>query len=203
VFLKNSSETILAFYATLNGFPPQTLENEIRDASTLNYAMRDELISAFETDDTRATKWVGTITIENVVYKFPSKYKSRTNVNAEFQICLRLAEQYLIRAEARMWQDKLIGNNSAQSDLNVIRNRAGLANTTASTTATLTSAIAQERRIELFVEWGDRWFELKRTNTATEVLAPIKSRWVPTATLYPIPEAAMLTNPNLTQNPGY
>ncbi|MES2827911.1 MAG: RagB/SusD family nutrient uptake outer membrane protein [Bacteroidota bacterium] len=206
VFLKNSTETIFAFYANFNGFPQQTLPgsgNYLTGTQLPLYAIRPQLLSAFESGDTRATKWIGTATFNNVVYKFPYKYKAITNTNTELQICLRLSELYLIRSEARMQQGNLVGDNSAQSDLNVIRNRAGLGNTAASVPSLLAPAIAQERRIELFVEWGDRWLNLKRTNMATAVLSLIKPQWKPTAVLYPIPQTAILTNPSLIPNPGY
>ena len=205
-FLKNSTESILSFYANFNGYPQQSLPNSgnYLDGRVLpTYAIRKELLAAFEPKDTRATKWIGTATFNNVTYRFPYKYKSITNVNTEFQICLRLSEQYLIRAEARMQQGNLTGQNSTQSDLNLIRTRAGLENTTASTTAAMTIAIAHERQTELFVEWGDRWLNLKRTKTADAVLAPVKANWKTTSALYPIPQAAILTNPTLVQNPGY
>ena len=114
---------------------------------------------------------------------------------------LRLAEQYLIRAEARAQQNNISG---AQSDVNVIRNRAGLANTTATTQGTLLSAIEHERQIELFAEWGHRWMDLKRTNRADAILGPLKSsNWQSSDVLFPIPLTQIQNDPNFTQNSGY
>ncbi len=65
---------------------------------------------------------------------------------------LRLAEQYLIRAEARAHQNNAEG---AISDINIIRTRAelpGLENTL--TQDEILSAVAHERQTELFAEWG-------------------------------------------------
>lgn len=107
---------------------------------------------------------------------------------------------YLIRAEARAQQNNISG---AQSDLNAIRTRAGLPNTTATTQAQLLSALEHERWVELFTEWSDRWFNLRRLNKSTAVLSLIKPAWQPHQQLYPIASSFMTSNPNLTQNPGY
>ena len=114
---------------------------------------------------------------------------------------LRLAEQYLIRAEARARQGNIPG---AQQDLNSIRNRAGLPNTTTSGPTEILEAIMEERQRELFTEGGHRWLDLKRTGRTTEVLAPLKPLWDPTDVLWPIPEDEIFNNSNLLpQNPGY
>jgi hypothetical protein len=121
---------------------------------------------------------------------------------------LRLGEQYLIRAEARAQQGKVTGAGSAEEDLDAIRTRAGLSPTTASTQAQMLDAILQERRVELFAEWGHRWLDLKRTNTIDQVMsvvAPSKGGvWESYKALYPIPFNELLLNPKLKpQNPGY
>jgi hypothetical protein len=65
-------------------------------------------------------------------------------------------------------------------------------------------AIEQERKVELFGEWGHRWFDLKRTNRAATVIGGQKpATWKNTAVLYPIPDAQRLINTSLTQNDGY
>jgi starch-binding outer membrane protein, SusD/RagB family len=122
---------------------------------------------------------------------------------AEYSTLLRLAEQYLIRSEARAQQNNIAG---AQQDINVIRARAGLTATTANDKASLLMAIEQERKVELFTEHGHRWLDLKRTGRAEVILAPIKgSNWQPTDVLYPIPQYQILNDPamNNAQNPGY
>ena len=89
-------------------------------------------------------------------------------------------------------------------DLNVIRNRAGLGNTTALTQSALIVAVLEERQRELFTELGHRFFDLKRTNTLSNVLSPTKPGWDANDTLLPLPDAELLLNPNLKpQNPGY
>ena len=108
---------------------------------------------------------------------------------------LRLAEQYLIRAEAHARQAKL---PEAIADLNAVRTRAGVGATTATTTAQLLLAIENERRVEFAFE-ADRWFDLVRTGRAGDVLGVTdQRRW-----LFPIPFNDLVADPDLVQNPGY
>ncbi|HEY0175448.1 MAG TPA: RagB/SusD family nutrient uptake outer membrane protein, partial [Pedobacter sp.] len=69
----------------------------------------------------------------------------------------------------------------------------------------LLDAIAQERRVELFAEWGHRFLDLKRTGKATAILGviPAKQPWDQNQLLFPIPSSEIQANPGLTQNPGY
>lgn len=167
------------------------------------YTLTDQLYNAFLTSDSRQTKWIGTFNSHLGVVYFPYKYKIKTSSAAtEYSMVLRLAEQYLIRAEARIRQNNIIG---AQQDINVIRHRASLENTLADNQDVLLQAIEDERRIELFSEWGHRWFDLKRWNRADAVLGPIKGvTWNATDVLYPLPQGEISKNANLKpQNIGY
>lgn len=163
------------------------------------------LIKKYEPNDLRLTKWIASNkTAAGVTVYFPYKYKVRTTTSGvtEYSMVMRLAEQYLIRAEARIQQSKL---NDGRADLDAIRQRAGLPGLSASLTQpALLLAVEQERKVELFAEWGHRWFDLKRTKRSDAVLGPIKGvNWQSTDTLYPIPSDAIRTNANLTQNEGY
>ena len=202
VFLANSQEAILQFYTNVYGYTyfSQTLVPVGTDAIP-SYAINDKLYNAFETGDNRKTKWISSVTVMGSSYRYPYKYKSRTNNNAEFETAIRLAELYLIRAEARAQQNEL---PSAISDLEVIRSRAGLGATSATDQASLLLAIEHERQVELFCEWGHRWLDLKRTNRSTAVIGAEKpTGWQTTDVLYPIPQTAINTNPKLKQNLGY
>jgi hypothetical protein len=107
----------------------------------------------------------------------------------------------LIRAEARTHLEDI---NGARQDIDIIRNRAGLGNTDAATVNGLLEAVLHERQVELFLELGHRFFDLKRMGSADAVLSPIKLGWDATDVLLPIPESEILLNPNLLpQNPGY
>ncbi len=110
-------------------------------------------------------------------------------------VLVRLAELYLIRAEARARQDKLV---ESLADINVIRKRAGLLDAVAVTEAGLIDAIEKERRIELAFE-GHRWFDIRRYNKLSSVGITQSFR-----ALWPIPQREVLTTQNvITQNPGY
>lgn len=158
----------------------------------------------FETNDARKTNW--TVPIKSSagvsIGIGPRKYKnSYTTTPVERSTVLRLAELYLIRAEARVKLNDITG---AQQDINVIRNRALLASTTLTDSNQLLDLIALERQREFFGEFGHRWFDLKRTGKANEVLAAIPAKiWKTTDQLYPVPETATRSNPFLTQNEGY
>lgn len=167
------------------------------------YQVSPELLAAFEPGDLRETAWVNTTVVAGKTYHYPYKYKQRSPAAgplAEYSMYLRLAEIYLVRAEARAQQQDLTG---AAADLNTIRSRAGLSNTTAVTQTDLLTAILHERQTELFYEGGNRFFDLKRSTTIGAVMQPLKPFWKPTAQLFPIPQAEVLSDPNLTQNPGY
>ncbi len=160
----------------------------------------DKLLNSFEEGDQRLASWVGTVSEGDQTYYYPFKYKViGSEPKTEYSTILRLGEQYLIRSEARARQLNISGS---QEDLNMIRTRAGLAATTADDAEELLLAIEQERRVELFVEGGHRWFDLKRMKRAEQVLAD-KPGWQSTDLLFPIPQKDLLNNPNMIQNPGY
>jgi hypothetical protein len=154
----------------------------------------------------RRAIWVGSYTEDADTWYFPYKYKIRDGSDPleEYAMVLRLGEQILIRAEARARQDNLAG---AISDINMIRERAQLPliieTDPTMDLANVLLAIEKERRSELFCEWGDRWFDLKRNDRLSAVLGPIKTGWALTDAFYPIPQTEILVNRNLDQNPGY
>lgn len=212
-FLKNSTECIWQLQPVNTGFQSNTGEGALfvlppSGPSNPDYPvyLSNNVVSSFETGDQRKTNWVNSVTVGTTTYYYPYKYKiGKVNTSTqEYIMMLRLGEQYLIRAEARAQQNNISG---AQSDLNAIRTRAGLGNTIANDKASLLSAILKERRVELFTEWGHRWFDLKRTNTIDAVMnivAPQKGgTWSPYKALYPIPRSEIEKNSNLVQNTGY
>ena len=165
------------------------------------YAITSQLLNAFESNDTRKAKWLKANTVSAQLYYYPFKYKSRTATPlTENLVALRLAEQYLVRAEARAYLNNL---DSARTDINRIRTRAGLPGVIATTQAALLSAINKERQTELFCEWGHRWIDLKRTGMADMILGAVKPGWQSYAALYPVPANELELNAFLVQNPGY
>jgi hypothetical protein len=202
VFLKNNKEAIWQLLPVIPGYNTHDGFNFILTALPANGALSDNLVNSFEAGDKRKVSWVKSFSNTGATYYFPYKYKIKTGSGlTEYSMILRLAEQFLIRAEARAQQNNVLGS---QSDINTIRARAGLALTNAMDKTGLLMAIEHERQTELFTEWGHRWFDLKRTGRADAVLSPIKSpNWQATDIFYPIPQTEINNDPNLTQNAGY
>lgn len=218
VFLKGSQEAIWQLFPVTPGYNNADagyLVITIRPSlASVPSGLNDNLLNAFEAGDARLANWVGTYIapalgpLPATTYKFANKYKaylinSATPVT-EYPVMLRLAEQYLIRAEARAQQGNVGG---AQTDLNAIRARAALPNTTAATKDDLLNAVAHERQVELFTEMGHRWFDLRRTGKIDAVMSVVTPQkggtWNTNQQLIPLPIAELVLNPKLTQNPGY
>ncbi|MCF6406834.1 RagB/SusD family nutrient uptake outer membrane protein [Chitinophaga filiformis] len=215
VFLKNSQETIWSMakindektteFETYNNSMPATVTTDPVSTYLVQVQLTPDLLNSFEPGDARYTNWVRSTTYTGITpaatYYFPDKYKSIAN-GVERSMILRLADVYLVRAEARVAMKDL---NGAKEDINVIRNRAGLPNTTASTETGLLAAIAQERRVELFTEMGNRFFDLRRTGKldATMLAAKGSNVWAAYKQFWPIPPTEITYNPNLTQTFGY
>ena len=205
VFLATSREAIWQLQPVGTAF--NTVEGYLfvpaaAPSSVPLYTLTNFQVLSFEAGDLRRQHWTGTKTIQGTPYIYPFKYKVKAGgpPYKEYEMVLRLAEQYLIRAEARARLNDLA---DAIADLNIIHVRAGLAGFSLSLSqADVLAAIMQERRAELFTEWGHRWLDLKRTGQADAVLQE-KPGWRSQDTLYPIPLTELQHNPNLVQNTGY
>jgi starch-binding outer membrane protein, SusD/RagB family len=216
VFLADSPEAILQWQnnsslnvVTYNGTSEGSIFIPYDSTTQPNYYLTNQLLNGFENGDLRKAAWLDSTDYSGITYYYPYKYKvgpAQQSANApitEYYTVLRLAEQYLIRAEARAQEGKL---PEAIMDLNTIRNRAHLTPLlTSLSQSQVLAAVAQERRIELFAEWGHRWLDLKRTGQVGTVFStiPYKSAYQPFQQLYPIPPSEMQADPNLRQNPGY
>jgi hypothetical protein len=204
VFLKNSKEAIWQLMPT-SGTNTKEGTLFILISTPTNVSLTTSLVNSFELGDNRRTKWISQFSNASGTYYFPFKYKIRstsTGVINEYSMIIRLAEIYLIRAEALAQAENSV---LALEDINLIRRRAGLTTPLQglSKTQCLTE-IGKQRRFELFTEFGHRWLDLKRTDKASEFLAPLKgSTWQETDVLYPIPETEIARNPNIKQNIGY
>ncbi|AKD53969.1 RagB/SusD family nutrient uptake outer membrane protein [Spirosoma radiotolerans] len=117
-------------------------------------------------------------------------------------VLMRLAEMYLIRAEARAQQGKLTGTTGAIADLNVLRTRAKAPAITAGAQADVLLAVERERVYELAFE-GQRWYDLVRTGRAQAVMSAFSPNWNSRYELWPIPQREIQQNTALQQNPGY
>lgn len=203
-FLKESTSAILQFKPKSEGENSQEASLFLFESGPPPLvSLNTQLYESMESNDRRKEHWIGVVTDGTQTWYYPNKYKIKTIIGAsvEYSVVLRLSEQYLIRAEARA---KLGDFSGALQDLNVIRNRAGLTDSEATTEMGILEALTVERYHELFSEFGHRWFDIKRMGLANEILAPIKPGWKPTDILLPIPENELLMNPKLKpQNPGY
>lgn len=203
VFTINNSETIWEIA------PPNNFGNTSEAAVFLPpnsgvlppVLLYPEFESLFHTFDARRA-WIGGGAIENgqgVMH--PYKYRQlQYDPVGEYLVVLRLAEQYLIRAEARIHMSDMKG---ARTDINTLMMRAGIDTLTTVDDNLLMEILREERRKELFSEWGHRWFDLGRWGIRDDVLRQLKPGWTTTSSLFPIPQEQLLYNPNMIQNPGY
>ena len=201
VFLAGSTESILQFW-TQYGYTSEGL-SFIPDGSVPNYPISSYLLDAFETGDLRLLYWTDSVSFGKTTYYYPFKYHNRSpnSTNVEYLMGLRLSEQYLIRAEARAYQNDIPG---AIADINTLRFRAGLPQTSAVDQSSVLDAIAHERQTELFLEWGHRFLDLKRMGMLDEYMLQIRPDWkVGISVLLPIPQSEISYDPKLKQNPGY
>lgn len=218
VFLRNSSEAIWQLM-------PVNPTSSTKEATVYNISagfssgrpsyLSLSLLNAFEPNDKRniVGKWVNSLTLSGNTYYFPYKYKETSPATngdpTEYFTVLRLAEEYLIRAEARAHLNNLSG---AINDLDMIRQRAGLpliANTNPGINQSdLLTVILHENQVEFFAE-GHRWLDLKRTNTVDAVMSVVTPQkangmqWQSYKQFWPINYKDLQLDPNLTQTPGY
>lgn len=134
----------------------------------------------------------------------PTTISTAYNTNPEDFPVMRYADVLLMQAEAL---NELGQTPAAETPLNKVRNRAGLANlATGLSKDDFRTAVLHERRMELAFE-GQRWFDLIRINNGQYGLSFLHSIGKVAATaknlLLPIPQQEIDANPNLTQNPGY
>ncbi len=204
VFLLDSKEIIWALLPVLSD--RETAEGYFfvpsSDAVAPTYLIRQELYNSFEDGDLRKVLWVGEQKIGGNEVQYPQKYRNRRPGGSAKEIysVLRLAELYLIRAEANLFIGDL---KSASDDLNMVRTRSGLTKNTVLDESKIFDTLVQERRKELFCEWGNRWLDLKRWDMTVEVIGDIKAGWEEKNKVYPIPQKELSANPFLEQNTGY
>lgn len=204
VFLQDSPETIWQLPPAISGGPTEEATTFILLASPpAGPALREDLVGSFQASDNRRSAWIGEINDGPQTFFYPHKYRQRLmeSVSSEYSVVMRLAEIFLIRAEARARQGELTG---AREDLDAVRVRAGLSPSVGVSQDELISAILEERRHELFSERGHRFFDLKRYNRLDTVLGEAKPGWSSHNRLLPLPQRELLLNENLLpQNNGY
>ena len=153
---------------------PQPLSSEGNNIPT------PDIIAAFEEGDQRLDVSVAYVTLSgsersNKVYPIINKYAKKHSQHGNHGMnwpVYRYSEVLLFLAEALNEQGKTA---EAATYLNMVRNRAGLADTEASSQADMRSAIYRERRVELAFE-NKRWYDLTRTGRLKEVITAYGER---------------------------
>lgn len=189
-----------------------TLLGVSAETANLAFFITPQLLNVFEAGDQRKENWIATNTYDNITRQVPYKYKKGEASQGagspdENSTPIRLSELLLIRAEALLLGPSA-DKNAALDDVNEIRNRAGLTTPLPYSLSNdeVLQAIMHERQVELFGEWGHRFFDLKRTGKAAAVLSaiPAKQPWLGDyQLLFPLPPDEITRNPNLNQNPKY
>jgi len=178
----------------------------------------NDLVAAFDAENDNVRKTASIIFMDvtgkwsdpnwpQTAYPFINKYRINTSPSPQNYIFLRLADILLLKAEALNETGNVTG---AATLINMIRSRVGLPNTTAGDQSAMRLALEKERRLELAFE-GCRWFDLKRTGRAIEVINNAKGpdgqkigyQLTAERMLWPIPQAEMDKNSKLVQNDGY
>lgn len=167
----------------------------VGDDSKSDYPVDQDLVAAFNASGAADTRRAVTLHADGrTAIKFPKD----GGLGSEHDwIELRLADVILLYAEALNEN----GNTAAAlTQLNRIRSRAGLTDSSATSQADVRQAIQDERRLELAFE-GHRWFDLVRTNTVNAEMGVTVS---PNYHVFPIPTSEVRsTNGVITQNTGY
>ena len=200
--------TVAIYYPT-----PGTTQAQVDAWKAADPANRSNAVIQFaDNGDGSFSNWgslVNTMPVYPCIKKFASPSSimgATTSVRSIFMA--RLAETYLIRAEAEI----NAGNaTNAAADINVVRARSGASPISASQ-ATI-DFILDERAREFAGEY-QRWYDLKRTGKLTTYV-PLYNPDVANAAamqgqdgqykiLRPIPQSAIdLNGAAITQNPGY
>lgn len=177
----------------------------------------NDLVKSFDTENDAVRK-AATVKFTPVSWadnywpsnNYPFAWKQRDTSGNQNNYILRYADILLLRAEAKV---KTGAFGEAGDLINQVRNRVGLAPIAPITNENDgINKVLNERKLELAFE-GHRWFDLKRTGKAIEiisnrrdqngnVLSYAKNLTTPRL-LWPIPQNQIDNNPNLTQNPGY
>ncbi|MGE8343013.1 MAG: RagB/SusD family nutrient uptake outer membrane protein, partial [Flavobacterium sp.] len=147
LFEKQSQSTIWQFMpATAGTNTYEGISLIFKQGPPSLVAVSQDLLNAFTAGDLRKTQWLNAVSNGSSKWYHPYKYRNQSSTGTsslEYSIVLRLAEQYLIRAEARAHTGDLIG---AKEDLNKTRNLAGLGNTSAIGAEEILQAVYMERR---------------------------------------------------------
>ncbi len=181
---------------------------DLLNGKTIPYTVSETLLDLYDPLDLRSTFYFAKYGAE--VYNI---IKCGPNIMDYGDQGIRLAEVYLNRAEALIRKGQADDLTQALSDLNTLReSRYDTRNEAYVPVSDLTNLLAfckEERRRELCLEEGHRWFDMKRWGEgATHVFKAVdggESTYTlqPGSLLYalPIPYTAINNNGILVQNP--
>ncbi|WP_035464112.1 RagB/SusD family nutrient uptake outer membrane protein [Algoriphagus vanfongensis] len=161
----------------------------------------DELLASYDEGDVRRDMWEESTRsgADGIVYESKKWLGAKGDFLENLPI-LRSSELYLIRAEARQKSGDAAG---ALADLNALRSKRGVEALAGLSGDQLFNAILNERRIEFSLE-GHRWFDLKRNGMNISKAGSFEA--VPYSDyriLAPVPQAEIILNEMLENNPGY
>lgn len=186
---------------------PSTIRQQMQHSTnggTYRYAPTDKFVQLLNDPAVSGGRsaLIGKVTQAGTTLWFGNLYYRKNSTDPAY--VLRIAEQYLIRAEARAHLGLIDGATGGLADLNQVRERADVAPLTLSTANDLLLAIENERRLEFAWE-AHRWFDLARTGRAKAVLEAIDPNIKVDAyeTVFPIPVTQLQLDKNLEQNAGY
>jgi hypothetical protein len=181
-----TSEIIFAILSTQTNTTAGALNGYYRYASNGKFSPSSGTLKIFTftggLDDQRYRTFFVNIDGKYFVTLFDDRYMNIPEI--------RLAEVYLNRGEARF---DLGDSQGALADLNVVRKRAGVPDTTSLNSL----AFYYERAKELAFQ-GDNFFNQKRLHR--EKISSKQLPWDSRSLMYPIPQREMDVNPNLVQN---
>ncbi|WP_316734658.1 RagB/SusD family nutrient uptake outer membrane protein [Pedobacter aquatilis] len=205
--LKNTSESIFEIAPPTN-FSGNSYGNYfdvVNGGNYLQYAATDDLLNLYSsTDIRRKDNFYKTKVTAGVTYYYTAKYPTSSIYATGIKV-LRISEMYLIRAEAAAELGLLA---QANADLNIIRQRADLMAPTPALASkdALIQAILLERRKELNYE-GFLLFDLARRkqNIVRNDCQSLECglNYPSARYILPIPEASVISNPLMIQNPEY
>lgn len=143
-----------------------------------------------------------TVLVKKMIIKFQGSWTNNTRVFENDMPVYRLAEAYLLKAEALLGQNDL---NGAMAAINVIAKRArGVDNYyTGLDKNGVLNALLDESKMEFCAE-GKMWWLYLRTNTEFSHISSLVGRQGETnVTLWPVANSCITSNPNIEQTPGW
>lgn len=191
---QNTNEAI--FEIQFNDQATNTLATVSNDnPSVLFFAKDSTVLDKYKDADKRKAFTIKKGSNDNYfIGKYPNFSPASQNVPA-----IRLAEIYLIHAEAKARVDNIV-SKAAYNSLKMVQERAGVVQpiTSYSNLANFITGVQEEKERELMFE-GETWFDYVRTKLAMRKYNLTNEQFL----VYPIPTAQISLGGGLTQNPGY